>query len=83
MSWEQVQRNWPRFCGKVQARWNDLSEMDVQAIDGYRDRLRQELEVRYALSEEQAKREIDQFLRRCKWGVERFEHCLESLFAAT
>jgi len=62
MNWNQVEGNWEQFKGKVQAKWGELSSDDLNIIAGNRKQLAGKLQQRYGKAEEDAEREIDEWL---------------------
>ncbi|MGH8590038.1 MAG: CsbD family protein, partial [Gammaproteobacteria bacterium] len=39
MNWEQVQGNWKQFKGKAQQAWGDLTDDELDIIQGKREEL--------------------------------------------
>lgn len=64
MNWNQIEGNWQQFKGKVQARWGELTDDDLDVIAGNRTQLVGKLQERYGLAEERAKHEVDNWLER-------------------
>lgn len=63
MNWNQVEGNWEQFKGKVQSKWGELSGDDLDVIAGNRKQLAGKLQQRYGKAEEDAEREIDEWLK--------------------
>jgi hypothetical protein len=53
--------DWPTLSRRVRERWVDLSEDDLAAISGNRERLIEMLEERYPRSREVIEREVSEF----------------------
>ena len=64
MNWNQVEGNWKQFKGQVQAQWGKLTNDDLDLIEGNRKQLAGKLQERYGKAEEEADREIDDWLSR-------------------
>jgi len=47
----------------VKERWPDLTHSDVEYIDGSEDKLSEVVQMRRHISAEEARRDIDEFLR--------------------
>lgn len=45
--WEQMKGNWHQFRGTVKEKWNDLTDDDLDQIDGQRERLVGKIQERY------------------------------------
>lgn len=64
MNWDQVQGNWKEFKGKVQQQWGDLTDDELDRIDGRQTELSGLLQKKYGKSREEAEREIDDWMAR-------------------
>ena len=56
---------WKQLKGEIKMRWNQLTDDDIDVIDGAKDKLIGRLQERYGWEKEKAHREID------SWGRER------------
>ena len=63
MNWEQIQRDWHLFKGKVRLNWVKLTDADLMRINGSRDELVGRLQERYGFARAEAEHEIDAWLR--------------------
>lgn len=61
MNWDEAGNNWETFKGKIQARWNQLSDEQVQGIAGRREKLLEELQRMYGLDAEAAEAQVREF----------------------
>jgi uncharacterized protein YjbJ (UPF0337 family) len=66
MNWEQIEGNWHQFKGQVRQKWAKLTDDDLEAIGGKKDRLFGVLKQRYGLEKERASAEIDRWLQSLK-----------------
>lgn len=64
MNWDQVEGNWMQMKGRVKETWGDITDSDLQKIEGKRDRLAGVLQERYGKQKEAAEKEIDEWLSR-------------------
>jgi uncharacterized protein YjbJ (UPF0337 family) len=64
MNWEIVKGNWNQWKGKAKDAWGDLTDDDLERIEGERDQLIGRLQERYGWAKEDAEREIDNWYRR-------------------
>jgi uncharacterized protein YjbJ (UPF0337 family) len=51
MNWDEVSGKWNQFKGSVKERWGKLTDDDLQAIDGKRDRLVGKIQERSGIAE--------------------------------
>jgi uncharacterized protein YjbJ (UPF0337 family) len=63
MNWDRVEGNWKQFKGQVQQKWADLTNDDLEKIEGKRTELTGRLQERYGYQKDQADREIDTWLK--------------------
>ncbi|MGB5833062.1 MAG: CsbD family protein [Thiohalocapsa sp.] len=61
MNWDQVKGNWTEMKGRAKSRWADLTDDDLPAIEGERDKLVGKLQERYGMAKEEAERQVDAF----------------------
>ncbi len=64
MNWNQIEGNWERFKGKAQQQWGKLTDDDLSVIKGNRRELAGRIQERYGKGQEEAEREIDDWLSR-------------------
>jgi len=60
MNWDQVAGNWKQFRGKVQEKWGDLTDDELDQIAGKREQLVGALQKRYGYARDQAEREVEE-----------------------
>ena len=63
MNWDQIEGNWKQVTGKAKEKWGQLTDDDMTAIAGKRDRLAGKLQERYGYAKEQAHKELDAFAK--------------------
>jgi uncharacterized protein YjbJ (UPF0337 family) len=63
MNWDQVKGDWKQFRGKVQEKWGQLTDDDLDVINGKREQLAGKLQARYGYAKEHAEKEVDDFCR--------------------
>lgn len=59
MNWQQVEGNWKQFKGHAQRKWGELTDDEVDQIQGDREILVGKLQERYGKSREQVEKEVD------------------------
>jgi uncharacterized protein YjbJ (UPF0337 family) len=63
MNRDILQGQWKEIRGKVQKAWGDLTDDDLDRIDGRRTELEGTLQKKYGYTKERAAREVDDFIR--------------------
>jgi uncharacterized protein YjbJ (UPF0337 family) len=64
MNKNQIEGNWEQIKGKVQSQWGKLTNDDLDVIEGDRKQLSGRLQERYGKAQDEADREIDDWLGR-------------------
>jgi len=62
MNTDILSGQWKQLRGKVQQKWGDLTNDDLDRINGQRVEFEGVLQERYGYTKERAQREIDEFL---------------------
>jgi uncharacterized protein YjbJ (UPF0337 family) len=63
MNWDRVEGNWKQFTGKLREKWGDLSDNDLEKINGRRDQLEGVLQERYGIGRDVARKNVDDWLK--------------------
>jgi uncharacterized protein YjbJ (UPF0337 family) len=58
MNWDTVKGNWQQMTGTVKEQWGKLTDDDLTAIEGQRDRLLGRIQERYGLAREAAEAQL-------------------------
>ena len=69
MAWDQIKGNWREFKGRVKEKWGELTDDDLDRIEGKRDQLLGILQQRYGKTRDAAEREIREFEDNLKSAV--------------
>lgn len=64
MNWDRVEGNWKQFTGDIKKQWGKLTDDDLKAIGGEREKLMGKLQERYGIARDEAYEKIDEFLSR-------------------
>lgn len=62
MNWDQIQGKWKQVKGEAQTQWGELTNDDLDTINGDRAKLEGILQERYGKSKEEVQREVDDWL---------------------
>jgi len=63
MNWDQIKGKWMQFKGKAKEQWGDLTDDDLDRIEGNRDQLAGRIQERYGIAKEEAERRVDDWSR--------------------
>lgn len=59
MNWNTAKGNWAQLKGKAKIKWGDLTDDDVDKIEGRREVLIGKIQKQYGKSKEEAEKEVD------------------------
>ena len=62
MNWDQIEGKWKQFKGSVREQWGQLTDDDLESIDGRRENLVGKLQERYGLAREAAEKRAEEWL---------------------
>ena len=62
MDWNRVEGNWKQFKGRVKEKWGDLTDDDLDKVNGQRDQLEGVIQERYGIAKDQVRKDIDAWL---------------------
>jgi len=62
MNWDQIQGKWKQFKGSAKQQWADLTDDDMEYINGSQDKLIGKLQERYGLQKAEAQRRANEWI---------------------
>ncbi len=63
MNWDRIAGNWKQFRGKVKSKWGELTDDELDVIEGDRDILVGKLQERYGMARDEAEQAVASFER--------------------
>lgn len=61
MNWDIVEGNWTQWKGRLKEKWGDLTDNEIQELDGRKDQLVGKLQERYGIARDEAERQLDEW----------------------
>jgi uncharacterized protein YjbJ (UPF0337 family) len=61
MNWERIRGDWTQARGRVRMKWGELTDDQLDLIEGRRDVLLGKLQEAYGISEEEAERQVHEW----------------------
>lgn len=58
---QKFQAQWDRVHGQIKQKWGKLTEEEITQINGQREKLINQLQVKYGFAKEQAEKELTAF----------------------
>lgn len=63
MNWDQVEGKWKEFKGKIQERWGELTDDELDQAKGNRQQIEGLIQQKYGKTKEQVREELDRWMR--------------------
>ena len=67
--WNQVAGNWKQFTGGVQEKWGELTNDDMDEINGERRQLVGKIQERYGIAQSEAEKQVDEWAAAAKDAI--------------
>ena len=64
MNWNIIEGNWQQLKGKVKEQWGELTDDDLDRIDGKREILEGRIQERYGLAKDRVQQDVDDWYGR-------------------
>lgn len=61
MNEDRLSGNWKQFKGKVKEKWGQLTDDDLDVVEGKRDQLVGRIQERYGYGKDQAEKELKEW----------------------
>ncbi|MFL6649828.1 MAG: CsbD family protein [Sulfurifustaceae bacterium] len=61
MDWNQIEGNWKQLKGKIKAKWGDLTDDEIDVINGRREELLGKIQKAYGIGKDEAERQVRDF----------------------
>ena len=65
MNLEQLEGKWDQVKGQIKEKWGKLTDDDLTAINGKKEKLLGKMRERYGLGKEEAERQLGAFAKDC------------------
>lgn len=59
MNWDIVKGKWKQAMGSAKSKWGELTDDELQQIDGKRERLVGKVQEKYGLARNDAEKQVD------------------------
>lgn len=63
MTWEEIKGNWKQFRGRIKDQWGELTNDDLDRIEGKREQLEGAIQKRYGKTKEMVKSEVEDWMK--------------------
>ena len=59
MNWDQIEGKWKQLSGSAREQWGQLTDDDVQTLNGKKDNLVGKIQERYGIAKAEAEKQAD------------------------
>ena len=66
MNGDVIKGNWKQMTGAIKSQWGELTDDEIDQLDGERERLAGLIQERYGMAKDQAEEEIASFIAKQK-----------------
>lgn len=66
MNWDQIEGKWKQVKGQARSKWGELTDDDLDRVEGNRERLVGKVQERYGIAKDEAERQVSEFQDSCK-----------------
>ncbi|MCM2563750.1 CsbD family protein [Lutimaribacter sp. EGI FJ00015] len=63
MNWDSIKGKWKQTTGSAKAKWGELTDDDLQQVNGEREKLVGKVQEKYALGKEEAEKQVDDWAK--------------------
>lgn len=64
MNWDRIEGNWKQFRGRAKEEWGELTNDDLDVVEGKRTALVGRIQERYGKKRDEAEQEVDDWFDR-------------------
>jgi uncharacterized protein YjbJ (UPF0337 family) len=62
VDWDRIEGNWKQAKGKVREKWAQLTDNDLEQVNGRRDQLEGKIQERYGIAKDRVRQDLDTWL---------------------
>lgn len=71
MNWDIIQGKWKQLKGATKVKWGELTDDELDQIDGNKDKLAGKLQEKYGWTKDEAEKQVDEFARDADREIDR------------
>ena len=61
MAWDRIEGNWKQLKGKVKEKWGQLTDDDIDVVNGRREQLAGRVQERYGIAKAEAEKQVSEW----------------------
>ncbi|MCF8005558.1 MAG: CsbD family protein [Chromatiaceae bacterium] len=63
MNWDQIKGKWHEVKGSVRAKWGELTDDEIEELDGNREKMVGKIQQKYGVAKEEAEKQVDEWTK--------------------
>lgn len=63
MNWDQIKGQWKQMKGSAQTKWGEITDDEMDKVEGDRERLVGKVQEKYGIAREDAEKSVDEWAR--------------------
>jgi len=63
MNWDQVKGKWHEVKGSIRAKWGELTDDEIEELDGNREKMVGKIQQKYGVAKEEAEKQVDEWTK--------------------
>jgi uncharacterized protein YjbJ (UPF0337 family) len=63
MNWDQVKGKWHEVKGSIRAKWGELTDDEIEELDGNREKMVGKIQQKYGVAKEEAEKQVDDWTK--------------------
>lgn len=63
MNWDEAKGKWKQVTGSAKSKWGELTDDDMQQIDGEREKMVGKIQERYGIGKQEAEKQVDAWIK--------------------
>jgi uncharacterized protein YjbJ (UPF0337 family) len=63
MNWDQIKGKWHEVKGSIRAKWGELTDDEIEQLDGNREKMVGTIQQKYGVAKEEAERQVDEWTK--------------------
>jgi uncharacterized protein YjbJ (UPF0337 family) len=63
MNWDQIKGKWHEIKGSIRAKWGELTDDEIEELDGNREKMVGKIQQKYGVAKEEAEKQVDEWTK--------------------
>jgi uncharacterized protein YjbJ (UPF0337 family) len=63
MNWDQIKGKWHQVKGSIRAKWGELTDDEIEELDGNREKMVGKIQEKYGVAKEEAEKQVDEWTK--------------------